>query len=199
MSQAVLPYMPGLKWGSTKTAIWSTKVQRAASGRTLRAAYYSFPLWKFSLSYEVLRSATALAELQAMVGFFNARQGKFDSFLYTDPEDNAVSLQQFGIGVAGQTQYQLVRTYGGVVEPVRGLPSAPLIYVGGVLKTAGVDYTLSSVGLVTFATSPSQGQALTWSGSFCYRVCFLQDMAEFENFLHKLWNLKKIEFETVKD
>ena len=197
MSNAVFPSMPGLKWGVTKTPIWSTKVQRAASGRELRAAYFSYPLGKFSLSYEVLRSG-ALAELQAMVGFFNARQGSFDSFLYTDPEDNAVTAQQFGIAVAGQTQYQLVRSYGGFTEPVLGLSGTPSIYVNGVLKTSGTDYTISSLGLVTFTAQPTAGQALTWTGSFCYRVRFLQDSAEFERFLYQLWSLKKIEFQTVK-
>jgi uncharacterized protein (TIGR02217 family) len=197
MSNAVFPHMPGIKWGGTKTPIWSTKVQKAASGRELRAAYYSYPLWKFSLSYEVLRSG-AQAELQALVGFFNARQGSFDSFCYPDPEDNTATGQQFGVTVAGQTQYQLVRAYGGHVEPVLALNGAPAIYVNGVLKTPGTDYTVSSLGLVTFTAPPAAGQALTWSGGFYYRVRFLQDSADFERFLHQLWSLKKIEFQTVK-
>lgn len=197
MSNAVFPSMPGIKWGSVKTPMWSTKVQKAASGRELRAAYFSYPLYKFSLSYEVLRSG-ALAELQTLVGFFNARQGSFDSFCYQDPEDNTVTAQQFAVAVAGQTQYQLVRSYGGYVEPVLALNGAPAIYVGGVLQTPGTHYTVSSLGLVTFIAQPAAGQALTWSGGFYYRVRFLQDSADFERFLYQLWSLKKIEFQTVK-
>ena len=202
MSQAIFPAMPGLKWGTVKTPMWSTKIQRAASGRELRAAYYSAPLYKVSLSYEVLRSG-ALAELETMVGFFNARQGSFDSFLYKDPEDNAVLNQQFGVIVAGQTQYQLVRSYGGYAEPVLAPQltgtGAVTIAVNGVTQTLGTHYTLGVDGMVTFLVPLTAGHALTWSGSFYYRVRFLQDSADFENFLYKLWALKKIELQTTRD
>jgi uncharacterized protein (TIGR02217 family) len=128
MSNAVFPTLPGLAWGVTKTPIWSTKVQRAASGRELRASYYSYPLWKFQLNYEVLR-ANALAELQTLVGFFNARQGSFDTFLYEDRDDKSVTDQAFGIATPAQSQYQLVRDFGGYVEPVlapKGTPRWPV-------------------------------------------------------------------------
>ncbi len=198
MSDAIFPSMPGIKWGSTKTPIWSTKVQKTASGRELRAAYYSYPVWKFSLSYEVLR-ANALAELQTMVGFFNARQGSFDSFLYEDPEDSAVVNQGFGAVIAGQTKYQLVRAIGGNTEPITAPKGTPAISVGGVTKTAGTDYTVNnSTGVVTFLTPITAGQQLTWTGGFYFRVRFLQDSVDFERFLHQLWSLKKIEFQTDK-
>lgn len=198
MSNAVFPTLPGLKWGVTKTPIWSTKVQKAASGRELRASYFSYPLWKFSLSYEVLR-ANALAELQTLVGFFNARQGSFDTFLYEDPDDKAVIGQLFGIANPSQTQYQLVRDFGGYAEPVIAPKGTPAISVGGVPKVAGTDYTVdSSTGLVTFLTGLANGQPLTWTGGFYFRCRFLQDSAEFEQFMRHLWAAKKIEFQTVK-
>lgn len=190
--------MPGIKWGSTKTPIWSTKVQKSASGRELRAAYYSQPIWKFSLSYEVLR-ANALAELQTLVGFFNARQGSFDSFLYEDPEDNTAVQESFGITSSTTQSYQLLRALGGHLEAVIALKGTPSIYVNGVLKTAGTDYTLSAAGVVTFTAAQTNGKSLTWSGGFYRRVRFLQDSADFERFMHQLWSLKKIEFQTTKD
>lgn len=202
MSDAVFPQMPGIKWGSVKTPTWSTRVQKSVNGRELRASFYSYPDWKISLSYEVLRSGT-LAELQTMIGFFNARKGSFDSFLYEDPEDFAVTDQSFGITASGVTQYQLLRSYGGFIEPVTAPklsgPVVPAIYVGGALQTLGTHYTLSSKGVVTFLTAPAGGQALTWSGEFYLRVRFVQDSADFERFLHQLWALKKIEIKTVKD
>jgi uncharacterized protein (TIGR02217 family) len=182
--------------------MWSTKIQRSASGRELRAAYYSAPLYKISLSYEVLRS-NALQELQAMVGFFNARQGSFDSFLYLDPEDNAVTAQTFGVGTGGRTQFQLVRSLGGFVEPVLGPQLTGLgavsIALNGVVQTLGLHYTLSVGGLVTFNAPPPSGHVLTWTGQFYYRVRFAQDSADFERFLHQLWALKKIELQTTRD
>lgn len=202
MTAAIFPSMPGLKWGSVKTPMWSTGIQKAASGRELRASFYSYPRYKLSLSYEVLRS-NALAELQNMVGFFNARRGSFESFLYLDPEDNAVVNQGFGVGVAGQTQFQLVRSYGGYVEPVlapqlvvHGM-TGPSIMVNGVVQTTG--YTVGEDGLVTFSSAPAAGALLSWSGIYYWRCRFLQDSADFERFLYQLWALKKIELITLKD
>lgn len=194
--------MPGLKWGTVKTPMWSTGIQKAASGRELRGAFYSFPRYKISLGYEVLRSG-AQAELQAMVGFFNARKGSFESFLYLDPEDNAVVNQQFGVGVSGQTQYQLVRAYGGNVEPVLAPQlvvhggADPVIMVNGVVQTSGC--TVAEFGVVTFASAPAVGAVLSWSGSYYWRCRFMQDSADFDRFLYQLWALKKIELITLKD
>lgn len=197
MSNAVFPTLPGLKWGLTKTPVWSTKVQQAASGRELRASYFSYPLWKFSLGYEVLR-ANALAELQTLIGFFNARQGSFDSFLYEDPDDKSVSNQVFGVAATGQTQYQLARDFGGFVEPVIAPKGTPVIMVAGVPKVAGTDYTISSSGLVNFITALTAGQSLSWTGEFYFRCRFLHDTTEFEQFMRHLWAAKKIEFQSVK-
>lgn len=202
MTAAIFPTMPGLKWGTVKTPMWSTGIQKAASGRELRGAFYSFPRYKISLGYEVLRSG-ALAELQTMVGFFNARKGSFESFLYLDPEDNAVVNQQFGVGVSGQTQYQLVRAYGGNVEPVLAPQlvvhggADPVIMVNGVVQTSGC--TVTEFGVVTFASAPAVGAVLSWSGSYYWRCRFMQDSADFDRFLYQLWALKKIELITLKD
>lgn len=202
MTAAIFPSMPGLKWGTVKSPMWATGIQKTASGRELRAAFYSFPRYKISLGYEVLRSG-ALAELQAMVGFFNARKGSFESFLYLDPEDNAVVNQQFGVGVAGQTQYQLVRAYGGYVEPVQAPQlvvhggTAPVVMINGVVQTTG--FAVAESGVVTFATAPAAGAVLSWSGSYYWRCRFMQDSVDFERFLYQLWALKKIELITLKD
>lgn len=202
MTAAIFPSMPGLKWGTIKSPMWSTGIQKAASGRELRGSFFSFPRYKISLGYEVLRSG-ALAELQAMVGFFNARRGSFESFLYLDPEDNAVVDQPFGVGAAGQTQFQLVRTYGGYVEPVLAPQLmvhggvGPRIMVNGAAQTSG--YTVGEDGLVTFASAPAAGAVLSWSGIYYWRCRFMQDSADFERFLYQLWALKKIELITLKD
>lgn len=195
MSDAVLPTFPGLKWGTTKTPMWSTRVQKSASGRELRASFYSYPIYKFSLSYEVLRG-NGLAELQQLIGFFNARQGSYDTFLFQDPDDNSVTLQSIGLGDGTKTKFQLVRAMGGFVEPVFALNGTPSIYKNGTLMASG--YTINSTGLVTFTTAPANGDTLTWSGSFYYRCRFAQDSTEFEQFLKQLWNAKKIEFFSVK-
>ena len=196
MSNAVFPVLPGLSWSVVKTPKWSTRVQTAVSGREYRAAYFSLPRWSFKLSYEVLR-AGALAELQQLVGFFNARQGIFDSFLYADPSDSAVTALQFGTGNGVTTAFQLVRTLGGNIEPVVALPAVPAVFANGVLQSSGVSVNLNT-GLATFTTAPANGVVLTWTGSFYYRCRFLQDDIELENFMKDLWQAKKVEFISVK-
>lgn len=60
MGNAVFPEFPGLKWGRKKTAVWSTGTQKSASGREFRTAYYTYPQWRFSLSFEVLRTKASV-------------------------------------------------------------------------------------------------------------------------------------------
>lgn len=195
MSNAVFPVLPGLSWSVTKTPKWSTRVQTSISGREYRAAFFTLPLWSFKLSYEVLR-AGAQQELQQLAGFFNARQGSFDSFLYADPSDNAVTAQQFGTGNGVATAFQLTRSLGGNAEPVAALQAAPAIYANGVLQ-AGVTVNLNT-GIATFAAAPANAALLTWTGSFYYRCRFLQDELGLENFMQNLWQAKTVEFMSVK-
>lgn len=198
MSNAIFPALPGLKWGTTRTPVWSTKVQTSASGRELRANYWSYPVWKYSLSYEVLREHAALQEVQRLVGFFNARRGQFDTFLYDDPTDNAVVDQSLGFVRAGTRQYRLVRSYGGWVEPVHVPKPGIVLKAGGVVLTPGTHYTLGDNGVITLLGGASVGQALVWTGGFYWRCRFLQDQAEFEHFLQRLWAARRVEFQTVK-
>lgn len=194
MSNAVFPTLPGLGWSVGKTPEWSTKTQRMASGREFRAAFMSYPLWRFSLNYDFLRAASAYAELQSLMGFFNARQGAYDSFLYTDPNDNSVTDYQFGTGDGTTVAFQLTRAYGGFIEPVMNVNTLTNIKKAGVAQSNPANYTIGSTGLVTFTSAPANGAALTWTGSFYFRVRFLQDVAEFEEFMKNLWQLKKLEF-----
>ena len=158
----------------------------------------SYPRYKFKLSYSFLRQGGALNDLATLVGFFNARGGDFDSFLFTDVDDCTVTAQGFGTGDAATTQFQLVRGFGGFVEPVFDVNSAPLIYVNGALKTLGSDYTLSAAGLVTFAAAPGAALAITWTGTYYRRMYFAQSTAEFSKFMSNLWELKTVELESWK-
>lgn len=198
MGNAIFPTLPGLKWGRKKTPVWSTNVQKSVNGREMRASYYSYPQWRFSLSFEVLRTRTAINELEQLAGFFNARRGSFESFLYEDPADNTVTEQLIGTARAGVTRYQLVRTFGGFTEPVLAVKGNPVIKVGGVVKNKGRDYNITDTGQVVFVSPPPDGQRITWSGQFYFRVRFASDTADFENFIGHLWNAKKIELVSVK-
>ncbi|HFA2503755.1 TPA: DUF2460 domain-containing protein [Neisseria gonorrhoeae] len=198
MGNAVFPEFPGLKWGRKKTAVWSTGTQKSASGREFRTAYYTYPQWRFSLSFEVLRTKASVNELEKLAGFFNARKGSFESFLYEDPADNAVTDQPVGNTVQGVARYQLVRSMGGFIEPVSAVKERPAVKVGGTALAYGRDYTVTDKGVLVFNTPQPPGRPITWTGGFYFRVRFTSDTVDFENILGSLWAAKKIEFTSVK-
>lgn len=198
MSNAVFPTFPGLKWGRKRTAVWSTNIQKSASGREIRSAYYTYPQWKFSLSFEVLRTKASINELEKLAGFFNERRGSFDSFLYEDPTDNKVTDQLIGNVVQGVTRYQLVRNYGGFTEPVLAVKGTPTVKVGGVALTHGRDFSIDNNGVLVLNTPQTPDRPITWTGGFYFRVRFTSDTVDFENFIGHLWNAKKIEFTSLK-
>ncbi|HHK0771841.1 TPA: DUF2460 domain-containing protein [Neisseria gonorrhoeae] len=198
MGNAVFPEFPGLKWGRKKTAVWSTGTQKSASGREFRTAYYTYPQWRFSLSFEVLRTKASVNELEKLAGFFNARKGSFESFLYEDPADNAVTDQPVGNTVQGVARYQLVRSMGGFIEPVSAVKERPAVKVGGTALAYGRDYTVTDKGVLVFNTPQPPGHPITWTGGFYFRVRFTSDTVDFENVLGSLWAAKKIEFTSVK-
>lgn len=179
-----------------RAPIWSTTKKSSVSGRQFRTANYSFPRYKYTMSFSVLRQGGSFTELMQLVGLFNQCQGDFDTFLWTDPDDNSVTTQGFGVGDGSSRLFQLVRVWGGFVEPVYATNSAPLIYVAGTLKTAGADYTVSSTGLVTFTSAPTAGQAITWTGTYYRRCNFSQPSHDYNKFMAQLWDLKKLEIET---
>jgi len=197
MSNYVYPVLAGLGWSVSKTPQWSTKIQIATSGKELRSAWYSTPKYNFKLTYELLRAGASFLELQNLLGFFNSRQGSFDSFLFDDVTDDSVTSQLFGTADGVTSTYQLVRTIGSNVEPTMNINTIASIYDGASLIPQGAGagkYTVDSYGNVTFGTTPSSGHLLTWTGTYYYRCRFLKDENEFQNFMYQLWNSKQVEF-----
>ena len=194
MSNAVYPTLAGLSWNSTKTPLFSTKVQTSVNLTELRASMSSAPIYDIVLAYDLLRDNSTFDELHTILGFFMARYGSWDSFLYLDPDDNLATSQSFGIGDGTTTVFQLQRSLGFFAEKVCNLLGAATLYVGGVLQTSG--YTINATGLVTFTVAPANGQALTWSGSYYYRCRFDDAATPFalNQFMTKLWELKAVQF-----
>lgn len=195
MGNAVYPDLPGLDIAVTKRPAFSTGIQRSVSGHEARVAFQAYPTWSMSLVYNVLRSG-AERELQAIVGFFLARRGAWDSFLFLDPDDSAVIDQAIGLGDGLKTQFQLFRSYGygaGAVfdEPVHNVASIGNIKLAGAPTTA---YTLNSTGLVTFTAAPAVDVAVTWSGTFYHRCRFAEDEMDFDRFMQGLWEARSVEF-----
>lgn len=202
MSNDTFPVLRGLTFNNTRTPVWSTITHKSSSGKQQRAALWSYPIWRYKLSYEILRADTAHQELQTLAGFFLEHRGAWDSWLYSDPSDNTVVGQSIGIGNGSTTQFQLVRTYGAngntFAEPMTAINGAPVIKVDGVTKTVTTDYTISATGLVTFTSAPASSAAITADFSYYFRCHFTTDELEFNQFMYDLWEAQTVEFETLK-
>ena len=194
-----LPIFPsnilGLSWGRPKSPIWSTGIHQTASGKENSTSYWSYPRWKFALDYEFLRDDST-DEFHTMAGFFNNMKGARGYFLYNDPYDHSVTAQGIGIGNGALTKFQLVRSMGGFVEPMQNINGAPLVYFNGTLQTSG--WTVDGNGVVTFASAPTSGVVIAATFSYYFRCRFLSDTVDFVNFLVLLWELKKLEFISMK-
>lgn len=196
MSSQVYPVLPGLTFSVEKTPLWATMRKTTPSGRSYRGTFQTTPGWSYKLVYEFLRDSSSFPELKTLAGFFNLMSGGFDTFLFSDPDDNAVVGMAFGTGDGSTRTFQLSRALGAFQEPVYDLNGAPTIYKAGVKLTTG--YSVGATGLVTFTTAPANGAALTWDGSYYWRCVFDADQLTFAKFMNQLWEAKTVQFSTVK-
>jgi len=196
MSNALFPALVGLTYPVEKTAVWSTKIQPVVSGKETRIGFWSYPIWQYSIGYDILRSDDVNAELQSLLGFFNAHRGAFDDWLFYDPDDFAAVNQQFGTGDGTTTVFQLARSYGGVYEPVRATAGVAAVTDNG---SAAGSYSLDATsGVITFAVAPANGHALRWTGTFYWRCRFMDDQITASKFMQNFWETKTLRFQSVK-
>lgn len=209
----VFPKLAGQGWSVTKTPTYQTRIQRAVSGRELRAIDYPNPLWQYQLTYSALGDGSGQSEgasigsllatdLRTLMGFFLACQGAFATFLYDDPTDDIVMGQMIGAGAAGLTSFQLLRTLGapngiGFSEPILAPNLVSNVYIDGVVQPPSGWSVNSATGALTFSDAPPPGAAITADFTYYFRCRFTSDAFSFENFMYRLWSLKKLEFISV--
>ena len=165
----IFPTLPGLAWSVTKSPTFQTRIQRAVSGRELRALDYPYPLWQFALVYDFLRDdpAAGYDELRTLVCFFMMCQGAFGSFLFEDPSDRERVGQWIGIGNSSAAAFQLQRTMGttlpggGFVEPITAPNVVGTIYFDGIVQDPDTYAVDPETGLVTFSSPPGSGLIIT--------------------------------------
>ena len=193
MSQLLFPSLPGLTWPVGRTVLPPpVRIKTTASQREFRTRDSQVPRYRFSLQFEFLRVAAALAEWQNLMGFYNRLGGPFDDFLFEDADDRAVSAQLFGVGNGVQTTFQLARTLGSFLEPVYG-PLTSAITVAGV----GVSPTVSNTGLVTFGSPPANGAELRWTGTYAWRCRFEGEGVEFTKSFATFYEARRVSFITA--
>ena len=208
MSSSVFPSLAGQGWDIVRTPMWDTEINTNNSGKETRLANQTYPRYQYDVTFDVLRQGivhgTAYTEFSQLMGFYNSRQGQFDSFLYTDKDDNAVTDQAIGLGDGATTTFQLVRSFGGYVEPILAPNVVTNVKVNGVTKTPGTDYTVSSwgssaPGVITFAVAPGNALAITSTFSFYWPCRFTMDKFPLNKFMSALYAGKKLSFLTLKN
>jgi hypothetical protein len=161
----IFPSLPGLAWSVTKSPTFQTRIQRAVSGRELRALDYPYPLWQFTLVFDFLRDnpAAGYNELRTLLGFFLLCQGAFANFVFNDPTDNSVTFQVLPAAVSTLTGTATLAaagtayTVGDIVSPSGGTISA----IGGAPTSWSVA-SISGPG----PTGPITGLTLQNPGSY---------------------------------
>jgi len=72
------------------------------------------------------------------------------------------------------------------------------VYLNGVTQSPGSYSVDPNTGLVTFGTPPGSGRVITADYSYFFRCRFIDDSYAFENFMFRLWQLKKLTFISVR-
>jgi uncharacterized protein (TIGR02217 family) len=205
MSTQVFPstaQCPGIDIAISRKVTWDTIVQTAMSGKEVRVATRQFPFREFALKFNFLRSSTVWLELQTFEGFFNNRQGQFDSFLWTDPDDNTITSQGLGNGDSTNPNFQLLRAFGNFVEPIYAPNTVTSVSVGSTVLTS-TQYTIAfwgatNPGIINFTTAaPPSGQAVAASFTFYWPVHFTADDMTFDRFVNLIYEDKKLTFKTI--
>lgn len=134
MSDDVYPAnLPGLAFSVVRSIVPPpVTIITTPSTREYRSRDAAFSRIQYTLPYEYLRSDPPYTEMQVLANFYNDHGGPFDSWLFFDPDDNAVVGQYFGVGNASTTDFQLTRQFGNsnssVYEPIYDLTETPTIH-----------------------------------------------------------------------
>lgn len=206
MSTAVFIPPVGTGWPITRTPVFDTVIQQAVSGKETRIARQTYPRYKYQLTINLLRSSAAYqsTEYQYVIGFFNGRLGSFDTFLYQDADDNSVTGQAISTGDGTTTAFQLIRSFGGFIEPMLAPNTGATIniYLNGVKQTTGYTVTgwgTSTPGVLTFISAPASGVAITADFSYYFPCRMSDDSLGFSLFMSQFYEVKKFSFESVKN
>jgi uncharacterized protein (TIGR02217 family) len=167
-----------------------TDIVTLASGREHRNARWAHSRRRFDAGYGV----KTLAGLSSVIAFFEERRGRLIGFRWRDRLDwtsgaaGAVPTpfdQAIGTGDGTVTRFQLAKSYGGQNAPYSRPIRKP---VAGTVRIAVDEAELASTafsvdattGLVTLATAPGSGLAITAGFEFDVPVRFDIDELEVE-------------------
>jgi uncharacterized protein (TIGR02217 family) len=195
------PNLPGQGWSVHKRPSFATRVAQHVSGREVRSAFFSTALYEFEVTFDALSSNAAFPgaganSLQELMSLYVLCQGQHGTFLYTDPTDHAANGQTIAIGDGITTEFKFIRSLGGVIEPVSWVTGVSHIYVDGEDEASG--WELREANTLAFSVPPASGAVITADFTYAYECRFLDDQADFENFMNGLWRVQSLKFRSVR-
>jgi Conserved hypothetical protein 2217 (DUF2460) len=221
MAEVFLPSdLPGLTFDVKRSPMFKTAVN-ILNGRERNIQIQTAPAITWSLTWDYIgppkeTGVGIISNPNELAAFIFARRVDWDFFYYRDPDDCLASAMPFGYGDGHTTKFQITRTMNPTYPLIENVyvvnvsgnwfPATPIptFPVGDTAATFFVNGTLTSVtgvdrmGNVTFPSAPGAGLPLTWSGNFYYRCRFKNPSTDIPQFMHNFWELKQLEFETVK-
>lgn len=208
MSSAVFPSLTGATLRTTRSASWEggSEVVTALSGKDTSITYWSYPRWEWELNWDLIRQGTrhgtAYTEAAQLWGFYNARQGTFDSFLFEDTDDNTATAAALGTGNGSNRVFQLMRSYGSFLEPIFALKTMTNVFLNG-SPVSGALYSVSawgtaSPGQVTFNSAPGNGVAVTATFTFYWPCRFVDNRMTLDKFMAAMWENKGVTIRSIK-
>ncbi len=149
-----------------------TDIVALVSGHEERNSPWAGSRRSFNAGYGV----KSIGDIEDIIAFFEARQGRLFGFRFRDPFDfksckvasaPADIDQLLGTGDGAATGFQLVKHYASgpasytraINKPVAG---SALVAIDGAAQSEGADFTLDeTTGLITFSVPPAAGAAVT--------------------------------------
>src|SRR5690606_26333794 len=202
----------GIAIGSTMGPSYRTLVVTGGNGAEYRSARQDRPLQR----YDVIRAVEEPETIQELLTFFHARKGMAYSFKLWDPYDHSTdsdhltapvaadTLTTLGTGNASETQFQLWKVFadgsGNSSKPItKPLSGSVVVKLDAAEQTEGSDYTVDyTTGIVTFATAPGVGVAVTGGCQYYHHVRFETDWLRIEGDNH-LASIRSIPMIEVRD
>jgi len=197
-----IPVPPNGAWAVpiTRTPRFNTIRQDTAAYRgQTRISLSPYPVWDVEIdtAYFTGSESTISSSYQLALGLFGQMKGSADDFLVTMPGDNTISTAMpFGFGDGVTTAFQITRTFAGFLDIIQNLNGSPSIFVNGVLQAANT-YGISNTGIVTFSSPPGVAVPLTWTGSFYYRLHFVDDSLQLQFIGNNVFTASTLKFESV--
>lgn len=115
----VYPELIGLTYNTVAKPTFSNNIQTNTAGTETRTQYQAYPKWDFTLQYDYLPNEDPTAsDFHSLIGFFMARSGGFEDFLFKAPDDYHVEGLDLGVSDGTTTEYDLVRPIGPYREPI---------------------------------------------------------------------------------